>query len=61
MKKAKAPTKNKQLESFLGPANIYRRKILNFATKMLPLNSTKNINFSWGKMQQKAFEDIKNE
>ena len=32
-----------------------------FATKMLPLNNMKNSNFSWDKMQQKAFEDIKNE
>ena len=31
-----------------------------FATKMLPLNNMRNSDFSWGKMQQKAFEDIKN-
>ena len=28
---------------------------------MLPLNHTRNSDFSWGKNQQKAFEDIKNE
>ena len=33
--------------------------IPDFATKMIPLNSMRNSNFSWGKMQQKAFEDIK--
>ena len=32
-----------------------------FATKILPLNNMRNSDFSWGKMQQKAFEDIKNE
>ena len=33
--------------------------IPDFATKMLPLNNMRNTNFSWGKKQQKAFEDIK--
>ena len=35
--------------------------IPDFATKMLPLNNMRNSDFSWGKMQPKAFEDIKNE
>ena len=35
--------------------------IPDFATKMLPLNDMRNRDLSWGKMQQKAFEDIKNE
>ena len=35
--------------------------IPDFAAKMLPLNNMRNSDFSWGKMQQKAFEDIKNE
>ena len=35
--------------------------IPDFATKMLPLINIRNSDFSWGKMQQKAFEDIKNE
>ena len=59
MKNAKAPTINKQLESFVGLANFYGRMIPDFARKMLPLNNMKNSDFSWGKMQQKAFEDIK--
>ena len=59
IKNAKAPTNNKQLESFVGLANFYGRMILDFATKMLPLNNMRNSDFSWGKMQQKAFEDKK--
>ena len=58
IKNAKAPTNNKQLESFVGLANFYRRMIPDFATKMLILINMRN-SFSWGKMQQKAFEDIK--
>ena len=55
----KAPTKNKQLESFVGLANFYGKMILDFATKMLPLNNMRNVDYSWSKMQLKAFEDIK--
>ena len=61
IKNAKAPTNNIQFESFVGLANFYGRMIPEFATKMLPLNNMRNSDFSWGKMQQKAFEDIKNE
>ena len=32
-----------------------------FATKMLPLNNMRNSDFSWGKLKQKDFEEIKNE
>ena len=35
--------------------------ILGFATKMLLLNNMRISHFSWGKTQQKAFEDIKSE
>ena len=35
--------------------------IPDFATKLLPLNNMKNNDFSWGKRQQKAFEDTQNE
>ena len=41
-KNAKAPTNNKQLESFVGLANFYGRMIPDFATKMLPLNNMRN-------------------
>ena len=61
IKNSKAPTNNKQLESFVGLARFYGRMIPHFATKMLPLNNMRNSDFSWGKMQQKAFEDIRNE
>ena len=33
--------------------------ILYFATKVLPLYNMRNSEFSWGKRQQKAFENIK--
>ena len=58
IKNAKAPTNNKQLESFVGLAKFYGKMIPNFVTKMLPLNNMRNTNFSWSKMQQKTFEDI---
>ena len=61
IKNAKAPTNNKQLESFVGLANFYERNVPDFATKMLPLNNTRNSHFSWGKKQQKTFEDVENE
>ena len=35
--------------------------IPDFAAKMLSLNNMRNSDFSWGRMQQKASEDIKNE
>ena len=52
-KKAKAPTNNKQLESFVGFAIFYGRMVPDFATIMLPLNNMRNSDFSWGKMHQK--------
>ena len=59
-KNAKSPTNNKQLEHFVGLVNFYGRMIPDFATKLLPLNNMRNSDFSWGKLQQKAFEDTKN-
>ena len=35
--------------------------IPDFATKMLPSNNMRNSDFSWGKIQQIAFEDIIND
>ena len=61
LKNAKTPTNNKQLESFVGLSNFYGRMIPDFATKRLPLNNKRNSDLSWGRLQQKAFEDIKNE
>ena len=63
IKNAKAPSNNNQLESFVGLANFCGRMRPDFATKMLHLNNMRNsdFDFSWGKMQQKTFEHIKNE
>ena len=45
IKNAKAPTNNKQLESFIGLAKCYEKMIPDFATKMLPLNDMRNKDF----------------
>ena len=60
IKNAKTPNNNKQLESFVGLANFYGRIFPDFATKRPPLNNMRNRDFSWGKIQHKTFEDIKN-
>ena len=57
----KSLTNNKQLESFVGLANFYGRMIPDFATIMLTLNNKKNNDFSWVKLQQTTFADIKSE
>ena len=59
-KNTEAPTNNRQLESFIWLANFYGRMIPDFETKMLRLNNKRNNNFSWGKLQQKPFEYMKN-
>ena len=46
IKNANSQNNNKQLESFFGLANVYRKMIPDFATKMLPLNDMRNSNFS---------------
>ena len=56
MKNVKAPTNNKQLESSVGLAIFNGRMIPDFATKMLHLNSMRNSDFSWGKMQKKPMK-----
>ena len=61
IKNAKSPTNNKQLESFFELANFYGRMVSEFATKTLSLIKMRIIDLSWGKMQQKAIGDIKNE
>ena len=59
LKNTKAPNNNKQLQSFVGLANVCGRMITDFASKMLLLKNMRKNNFSWGPMQQKASEDIK--
>ena len=46
MKNAKAPSKNKQLESFVWLAIFKGRLVPEFATKVLPLNNIRNSDFS---------------
>jgi hypothetical protein len=56
------PTTVKQVESFLGFANFYRRFIQNFSIIATPLNelkSKKGENWHWNEEQQQAFERIK--
>ena len=61
IKNAKSPTNKKQRESFVALANFYGRMISDIATKMLLSNNMRNGNFSCGKIQRKAFKDIKDE
>ncbi|KAF7773493.1 transcriptional regulator family: Zinc finger, CCHC-type [Agaricus bisporus var. burnettii] len=56
------PTTVKQVESFLGFANFYRRFIKNFSTIAQPLNelkSKKGEKWYWNDEQQQAFEQEK--
>ncbi|GFY73048.1 retrovirus-related Pol polyprotein from transposon 17.6 [Trichonephila inaurata madagascariensis] len=54
-------TDQKQIKSFLGCCNFYRRYIKNFAKRALPLTNLlrKDIPFEWTSETQAAFEDIK--
>ena len=56
-----APTNTKELQSFLGLANYYRRFITGFAKLSHPLNILlrKNTKFIWTTESQKAFDEIK--
>ncbi len=55
------PTDVKQLQSFLGLANYYRRFIPGFAALTHPLHSLlkKNTKFVWSTETQKAFDELK--
>ena len=54
------PTKNKEVQAFLGFTNYYRRFILNYSTKVHPLiDLTKDVPFSWGHEQQQAFDELR--
>ncbi|GFW73207.1 retrovirus-related Pol polyprotein from transposon 17.6 [Trichonephila clavipes] len=55
------PTDQKQIKSFLGCCNFYRRYIKNFAKRALPLTNLlrKNTPFEWTSETQDAFDDIK--
>ncbi|GFX62007.1 retrovirus-related Pol polyprotein from transposon 17.6 [Trichonephila clavipes] len=55
------PTGQKQIKSFLGCCNFYRRYIKNFAKRALPLTNLlrKDTPFEWISETQEAFDDIK--
>ncbi|GFX69380.1 retrovirus-related Pol polyprotein from transposon 17.6 [Trichonephila clavipes] len=55
------PTDQKQIKSFLGCCNFYRRYIKNFAKRALPLTNLlrKDTPFEWTSEMQEAFDDIK--
>ena len=53
------PTKKKEVQAFLGFANYYRRFIAKYSAKVKPLTElTKDVPFSWGHQQQKAFDNL---
>jgi hypothetical protein len=56
-----APGNIKQLQSFLGLANYYRRFVKNFATSAAPLYRLlhKNVPWKWGLAEDKAFRMVK--
>ncbi|GFT43315.1 retrovirus-related Pol polyprotein from transposon 17.6 [Trichonephila clavipes] len=55
------PRDQKQIKSFLGCCNFYRRYIKNFAKRALPLTNLlrKDTPFEWTSETQEAFDDIK--
>ena len=56
-----APRNLRELRSFLGSANFYRRFIQNFAKITRPLNdlTKKYTQWNWGTIQQQAFSMLK--
>ena len=58
---APKPQNIKQLQSFIGLCNFYNRFIRNFSDVFAPLYLLlkKDVEFSWGKDQQKCFDIIK--
>ena len=60
VKEWKTPMKVKDIESFLGFANFYRRFIQNFSHMTKLLNELKGKKkWTWNKEYQKAFEELK--
>ena len=60
VKEWKTPMKIKDVESFLGFANFYRRFIHNFSYTAKPLNELKGKKeWKWEKEHQDAFEELK--
>ena len=60
VKEWKTPTKVKDVESFLGFTNFYRRFIHNFSHTARPLNELKGKKeWKWEEEHQRAFEELK--
>ena len=60
VKKWKTPTRLKDIKSFLGFANFYRRFIHNFSHTARPLNKLKGKKeWKWEEEHQRAFEELK--
>ena len=55
------PKNVKDIQSFLGFANFYRRFIANYSEIVVPMNclTRKDTPFKWGSKCQKAFKDLK--
>ena len=54
------PTKKKEVQEFLCFANYYCRFIVNYSAEARPLiDLTKDVPFTWGHMQQQAFEELR--
>ena len=52
-------TKKKEVQAFLGFAKYYRRFIVNYSAKARPLiDLTKDVPFTWGHIQQQAFDEL---
>ena len=59
MSKWPIPMQKKEDQSFPGFANYYRGFIVNYCTKACPLiELTKDFPFSWGHIQQEAFDEV---
>src|SRR5258705_2541657 len=56
------PMKVKDVQSFIGFVNFYRRFIQNFSEIACPLHvlTGKSKNWSWGTAEQQAFDALKN-
>ena len=55
------PKTAKQVRSYLGMANFYRRFIHRYSQWSAPLRAllSKNIKYEWGQSQESAFQDLK--
>ncbi len=54
------PTKKKELQSFLGFTNFYRKFIKKYSKVVCPLMQlTGNAEWTWGRAQDQAFQELK--